>query len=381
MNLKFSDSYCAEFSAILRQTYFKGWQPNYLETPDGLSDLEQHVSLRAVEVERKVIPWIAEVFDVRGTSILEIGCGTGSSSVPFALIAETLHACDVSEPSLAAARARARLLGADRAHFHLAPHEWASSEESVSKFFDFVSTVDVVLLEAVLEHLTIAERLNILRGAWRRLRPGGIMVVYETPNRLCHFDWHTFFLPFFHALPDELALLYAPRAPRPYSPPGSTELYRLGRGVSYHEFELAIGFTELQVINDGYSPLMSARNGLWFEPWERALLELLAKHCPQVPVGFARPSLDLVLYKGRGARCAPHMHQPPETSADVAMKMCKLTEELEREREKLAERERQLWSQSFITQQFLKTTYSKARAVVAHPLDAAQKIKSWLSGK
>ena len=62
-----------------------------------------------------------------------------------------------------------------------------------------------MLLIALLEHLTPVERINVLRATWSLLRPGGILVVYETPNRLTMRDWHTMEAELLDWLPDELA--------------------------------------------------------------------------------------------------------------------------------------------------------------------------------
>ncbi len=140
---------------------------------------------------------------------------------------------------------------------------------------------------------------------WSLLKPGGVLVCYETPNRLNYFDWHSYLLPFFNQLPDSLAILYAKKTPRPFfSAQGSSEteriesMYRLGRGVSYHEFELAIGLEQMTVINDGFSERLSHRRPLDHPTFGRALLEIFCAHLPKVPAGFSRPSLDLILLKG-----------------------------------------------------------------------------------
>ena len=76
-------------------------------------------------------------------------------------------------------------------------------------------------------------------------------------------------------------------------------LYRFGRGVSFHEFEIAIGFENMEVIADGYS--MSALNrGKWVKrnkDFENILWKLITEHKPEVPLGFTYPSLDLVIRK------------------------------------------------------------------------------------
>lgn len=74
--------------------------------------------------------------------------------------------------------------------------------------------IDVFLLYAVLEHLTVSERLAVMRLARELVKPGGAIVVCETPNRLIYFDHHTAQMPFFHLLPDELALACYQRSER-----------------------------------------------------------------------------------------------------------------------------------------------------------------------
>src|SRR5439155_7437846 len=102
---------------------------------------------------------------------------------------------------------------------------------------------------ASLEHMTHHERPQTLRSAWAMLKPGTLLCVADTPNRLWYYDDHTALTNFFHWLPDEIAMEYAARVPRPDfnraflppEPPSAEKLARWGRGVSYHDFELAIG--------------------------------------------------------------------------------------------------------------------------------------------
>jgi S-adenosylmethionine-dependent methyltransferase len=275
----------------------------------GQSDLDAHAFGRMMELENVVIPWVEEVFDLGGARVLEIGCGTGSSTIPFALRARSVRACDLSGPSMEAARQRAALLGIDNIVFQILEPTWAQSEGSLQTFAEQVGEVDVILMVALLEHMTIRERLAVLRTLWGRLRPGGILVVYETPNRLGFFDWHSFLLPFFHSLPDELALEYASRTPRSFFKVSETgdrveALYRLGRGVSYHEFELAIGLEAMTVLNDGFSAHLRHRRGLTHKSFDRALFSLFNEHLPNVPRGFTRPSLDLIIQKSEGGGAA-----------------------------------------------------------------------------
>jgi hypothetical protein len=72
-------------------------------------------------------------------------------------------------------------------------------------------------------------------------------------------------------------------------------LYRLGRGASYHEFDLSIGLSELEVINDGYSHLLTHRS--ISDVFEGMLLEVLSKFAPHVPPGFSKQYLELIIRK------------------------------------------------------------------------------------
>jgi 2-polyprenyl-3-methyl-5-hydroxy-6-metoxy-1,4-benzoquinol methylase len=50
---------------------------------------------------------------------------------------------------------------------------------------------DIIWLQAVLEHLLPAERREYLRQFWKALRPGGVLVITETPNRWWPNETHT----------------------------------------------------------------------------------------------------------------------------------------------------------------------------------------------
>ena len=82
----------------------------------------------------------------------------------------------------------------------------------------------------------------------------GVMAIIETPNRLWYFDSHTAHLPFFHWLPDDIAMKYSTRSSRELFNKGFSgqteasyiEFMRWGRGVSYHELEIAIDNIDLK---------------------------------------------------------------------------------------------------------------------------------------
>lgn len=102
---------------------------------------------------------------------------------------------------------------------------------------------------ATVEHLMFRERIAGLRQARDLLPPSGLLTLVETPNRLWPYDSHTSRLPYFSWLPDDLAFAYASRSPREtfggdvYRDHDAQldDFLRRGRGVSFHEFDIAIG--------------------------------------------------------------------------------------------------------------------------------------------
>lgn len=109
-----------------------------------------------------------------------------------------------------------------------------------------IDQVDVLSLYAVLEHLTLPERKSILQLAQEIYLAGGAVLNAESPNQLSPFDAHSFQLPFVEWLPVELLSEYVHKSPREdlkelwsqATPENRHEtLYRLGRGISFHEFE------------------------------------------------------------------------------------------------------------------------------------------------
>jgi S-adenosylmethionine-dependent methyltransferase len=161
-----------------------------------------------------MVPWIDAAFDLTNARVLEIGCGSGSASLAVAQRCHSVPAFDIDRPSLDLAKQRAAYLGVQNITFAELPDTWATLE-NIGTFRERLHGAnDLVLLAAVLEHLLHEERIPVLRALWGVLRPGGIMVIYDTPNRLHRFDSHTFFLPFAHWLPDDLMLAYMHRSSR-----------------------------------------------------------------------------------------------------------------------------------------------------------------------
>jgi S-adenosylmethionine-dependent methyltransferase len=187
----------------------------------------------------EIVPWLAGLVPLHDARVLEIGSGRGASTFALAEQGAAVTAVEVNPD--ATAYAQAQLSSADlRATFH----------ELNAAHLDRLApaTFDFVIFWASLEHMTIAERAEAIAFAWELLEDGAPLAIIETPNRLWPTDSHTSRLPFFNWLPDEVAFHYLANSTRQdirtvFSEPEAelVMFQRLGRGVSYHEFDLALG--------------------------------------------------------------------------------------------------------------------------------------------
>ncbi|MGA2253742.1 MAG: class I SAM-dependent methyltransferase [Thermoguttaceae bacterium] len=290
----------------LRETFFQGFSDEFLASPDGQVHVRLQLYERMLDTETYTIPWIEAGFPLSDATVLEIGCGSGNSTVPIARRARRVIAWDINDLALEVARARAEFFGLGNVEFRPAlPGDWIASATRHIQGVKF----DFVYLHAVMEHLTIGERIMLLAALWQALPVGGAIGIYETPNRLNFFDWHSSCEPFMDWLPPKLACLYwgkkhyehfsdnlpfAVEDLSQYNVENEAALYRHGRGVSYHEFDLAIGLDKFKVVAD-FSTTIERDLSHKRNDYTDVLASILAK--ANVPRGFASPSLDLVLQK------------------------------------------------------------------------------------
>ena len=230
--------------------------------------------------------------------VLEVGCGTGSATVALAEQGARVTALDVHFEAIEATRIRCALHGLEGS-VRLLNCNAANLESVVGS-----EHYDVVAFFAVLEHMTAAERRASLRAAWNRRAPGAFLAVLDTPNRLWPFDSHTSELPFYHWLPDELAFEYSNRSPRvPFntqfrdrSPEKQLQFLREGRGISYHDIEVAIGEHRVVTDQDGFialrSPLKLAKRVLARDLTRERWLNSFA---PDRPRAYFRSYLNMLI--------------------------------------------------------------------------------------
>jgi S-adenosylmethionine-dependent methyltransferase len=287
--------------ASLRSIYFGNRESDFFESDEGRKTLQDHRINRLRHDRAVVVPWMDSVRSLRSLKVLEIGCGTGSATVALAERGALVTGVDLDSDGIAIARERCELYGI-KAAFHL---------QNAADFLEAqaVGSFDCIVFYASLEHMTISERLRSLEHAWRVLPPGGICWVIETPNRLWLWDSHTSHLPFFHWLPDELATRYARFSPRSsfssqfVAAPDNPELLlaRRGRGVNFHEFELAIAPVQrLRVLGSlasFRSPMRRLRLALPGSGAKHAYRRFLVRRFPSIDEAFLEENLNFALAK------------------------------------------------------------------------------------
>ncbi|HSA45616.1 MAG TPA: class I SAM-dependent methyltransferase [Candidatus Competibacteraceae bacterium] len=297
----------SRIEAALNEAYLDEWRR---ESAEERFSIENEVFRRYNQACEYAVPWVNHIAPLAGSRVVEIGCGTGSSTCAFAQLAGQVQGYDISPSYVAGALNRARALGLTNvAGQAIAPEQLLNELRCRHE----AEKADFVLLYAVLEHCTSEECLETLRASWDVLRPGGHLVVIETPNRFGYMDIHTAFLPFFHMLPGPIALRYYHRSQRQkiirtldqalFVSEQEAELarIRLGTGISFHDFQIALDIEDLGPVlaADGYEPEMLA----WFPiTLEERLLQtfFLARDVP-APIGFTRSVLNLILRKPVGA--------------------------------------------------------------------------------
>src|SRR6185369_6587985 len=88
-------------------------------TPDQLAskwfqdDLENHLTVRLQLDRNNTVPWLDSVRRLSGARILEIGCGTGCSTLAFAEQGATVTSIDIDQASMDVAKLRCKLYGVE----------------------------------------------------------------------------------------------------------------------------------------------------------------------------------------------------------------------------------------------------------------------------
>ncbi len=283
----------------LIENYYIGWRKssNY-SAENFISDLNVHLIERLNNDRREIIPWLNNSRSLSFQKILEIGCGTGSSSIALSEQHALVTGIDVDEGAINVAKEKARIYG-QNIKFK------CMNSDGLIKNFD-KGEFDHIIFFASLEHMTLKERLSSLSNAWELLNKGGLLTVIETPNRLWYFDGHTSMMPFFHWLSDDIAYQYSKFSKRQnfnnlyndFSDKDSVlHFLRRGRGLSFHEFDLAISNSENLNVISSLSSFQGIRYDMRMTALDRQYKKLLTKINKNIDKSFFDKFLYLTVKK------------------------------------------------------------------------------------
>lgn len=290
-------------SALFEHVFSK-WDPDFLKTPEGEAGKQEVLINRFNNALRFTIPWLKRNFDLANSCIVEIGCGSGSSTAALGHHCREVVGFDIDADAVKAAEARCRAYGLSNVRV-----QCVASEELLPSICSLLPKADIYLLYAVIEHQTYKERIDTLATLWNLLEPGGALAIIETPNRFVYLDKHTSDLAFYHLLPDELAFQYIHEVPRlafknTLEPliqqrawaQASEMRVRWGLGASYHEFDIALKEPLDEIlIADGFEQEMVDFFPIDID--EKLLTQFFYTQLINKPIGFSRAVLNLILRK------------------------------------------------------------------------------------
>ena len=250
--------------------------------------LHDHMIKRLSNYRKKLIPWLEWIYPLKNSRILEIGCGTGSTTVALCEQGAEVCGIDIDKNSIEVAKTRLEIYGL---HADLRNVSAVDIENEFREGFDFI------IYTASLEHMTYSERLKTIRASFNMINECQHIVLVDIPNRLWHTDIHSSYEPFYFWLPDDLGMDYAKIIKKEAfnfdfnkdSKEDIIRFYRRGRGVSYHEIEVAVGSGNFEVVsclNDFFEVQDSK--------YKEILIEVGPKH---IHSGFYNPLLEIALKK------------------------------------------------------------------------------------
>lgn len=142
----------------------------------------------------------------KSLKVLEVGCSAGhiTEYLNDQACVEEIYTFDIDKVFVEITRIKKTELGLQKAksidHF--------SSDEILrlpykDNFFD------VIIVLAVVEHLPFENRYVYVDSYYRKLKLGGIIGFWDTPNRYFPFERHSIGLPFIQRLSPQCAYIYA----------------------------------------------------------------------------------------------------------------------------------------------------------------------------
>ncbi|HKO21002.1 MAG TPA: class I SAM-dependent methyltransferase, partial [Acidobacteriaceae bacterium] len=206
---------------------------------------------------------------IAGREVLEFGCNIGATSIVLAHYGADVTAVDVSAESIELARLNARRYGmTNRIRFRLL-HPGQRLPFANCSF-------DVITCNSVLEYVRPELLMQVQRELDRVLRPGGLLLVFGTSNRLSPVEPHSGKW-FINYLPRSFDRLMGKRMERGVSP------WRLRSGFGADYEDLLSG-------REGTEQYIELKRGMGLNGWR---LRALRSAAPILAASGVSPGLLL----------------------------------------------------------------------------------------
>ena len=294
-------------------TEARGYSSDYLDSDHGKKSLEDLLYNRFKEARERIIPWLDSARKLSNLNIIEVGCGSGTGTSPFAEQVNSVIALDIDPEILKVCKDRCELLNIQNVDYHCM--ELGEYVQSVN------ANIDAVIFYATLEQMPIDQRVSALKSAWEILPIGGLIIIIDTPNCLFFYDGHTSGLPFHHWITDELAYRYVEVMPSSIfrseqfdgeiTKSKMDEFIGWGRSISYHDLE--ISFKKLNSSFKILKSLSSYENEIYFyenkltsiyrkirfknESVTDRYMNLMIEYQPEINPSFFHPYLNIIIEK------------------------------------------------------------------------------------
>jgi 2-polyprenyl-3-methyl-5-hydroxy-6-metoxy-1,4-benzoquinol methylase len=223
---------------------------------------DDQFDIRFLRAITYLIPYLQNSVETKNLNALEIGSGHGAKAIALSHIFKNYTGLEIQQ-SLIEFADRAR------AHFEVDNVTFTSGNAGDIKSYlaDHQGSFNFIILYAVLEHLTIEEKLEVLSVCWEYLDDDGFLFIGETPNRMLPLDLHSTKMFYFQQMPIDLMercvedtlndswskdLSIAVSSGR-----GRETLYRRGIHLGHQEFEktlMSIEKLRRHLVTDNFSP-------------------------------------------------------------------------------------------------------------------------------
>jgi 2-polyprenyl-3-methyl-5-hydroxy-6-metoxy-1,4-benzoquinol methylase len=164
---------------------------------EGIARFEDPGSVPGV-LQLQVLSYFAPA-DFKGKRLLDFGCGAGASSL---VLAAMLPETEVIGVELGSEKVE---IAGRVGSFRKLPHVRLLCSPSGDRLPEGIGDFDFVMLSAVYEHLLPNERKTVMPLLWSVIRPGGAILINQTPYRYFPYEHHSTGLWFVNYMPDVLA--------------------------------------------------------------------------------------------------------------------------------------------------------------------------------